>query len=512
MLQNKKNNIIEPLGQDCWLFRFSIHEPIYLRSLEVGMKPRIKKILFTLGVILAVGLAAAGWYLSNTLPIATGHVAKTICSNVFISKRNPAIVFSEDIAPVHFLFAITKVDVDGSQKSVTSTAFGLARTKAIFREGSGCTLVNGATEEDIRSQTFMDVGPELSYADQKKNLPWPAGERSLQEPLPAGVDVKRLNEALEAAFAEPTADNPRKTRAVAVVYDGQLIAERYASEISSTMPLLGWSMSKSVTNALVGILVAKGKLDVNRPAPVPEWQNDGDPRRYITIDQLLRMSSGLEFNEAYAPFSDAVAMFYDSYDFAAYAAQKPLEVKPDAKWHYSSGTANIISRIVRRTAEEEDHNYYLFIQRELFGKIGMHSALFEPDPSGTFVGSSYVFATARDWARFGLLYLQDGVWENERLLPEGWVAYTTTPTAKAPQGEYGAMFWLNKGSATNPENRRWPSIPRDAYAAEGFQEQRVIIIPSRKLVLVRLGNCSYSDAWDDEKFISDILAALPTPK
>ena len=473
------------------------------------MKSWMKKSLFVLIVVLAVGMVAAGWYLSNTLPIGTGHVAKTICSNVFIAKRDAKIVFQEDIAPVHFLFAMTKFDIDESQKSVTSTSFGFAKAKAIFREGCGCSLVSGATEEKIRSQTFMNVVREKSYAEQKKNLLWPVGDQILQNAVPKDVDLKKLNKALEAAFAEPYADNPRKTRAVVVVYDGQLIAERYASGISPTIPLLGWSMSKSVTNALVGVLVAKEKLDINSPAPVPEWQNEGDPRRDITVDQLLRMSSGLEFNEAYAPFSDAVSMFYDSFDFAAYAAQKPLDADPDTIWNYSSGTANIIARIVRRAVEEEYGSYYRFIYEEFFDKIGMHSALFEPDPSGTFVGSSYVFATARDWARFGMLYLQDGVWENERLFPKGWVNYTTTATPKAPQGEYGAMFWLNKGSATNPNDRRWPSVPRDAYSAEGFQEQRVIIIPSRKLVLVRLGNCSYSDAWDDEKFIADILAALP---
>jgi CubicO group peptidase (beta-lactamase class C family) len=473
------------------------------------MKSWIKRTLFVLVVVLVAGAVAVGWYLSQTLPIGTGHVAKTICSNVFIAKRNPETVFQEDIAPVHPLFAITKFDLDETQKSVVSTSFGFAETKAIFREGCGCTLVNGISEEELYSQTFMGVPLELSQSEAQADRPWPAGDQGPPASLPAGVDGKRLNEALEAAFAEPAADNPRKTRAVVVVYDGELIAERYAPGVNQTMPLTGWSMSKSVTNALVGVLVRKGKLDIKRPAPVPEWQEEGDPRRNITVDQLLRMSSGLRFNEAYAPFSDAVAMFYDSYDFAAYAAQKPLEEEPEAKWNYSSGTANIISRIVRRAAEKEYRNYYEFIYRELFHKIGMHSAVFEPDPSGTFVGSSYVFATARDWARFGLLYLQDGVWDNERLLPEGWVTYTTTPTPKAPHGEYGALFWLNTGSAADPTDRRWSSIPRDAYWAQGFQEQRVIIIPSRKLVLVRLGNGAYRGAWDDEKFTSDVLAALP---
>ena len=473
------------------------------------MKAWLKRILIAICILLLVVVIGAGWYLSNTLPIGTGHVAKTLCSNVFISKRNPAAVFKEDIAPVHFLFAITRYEVDQKEKSVTSTAYGFFGTKAIFREGCGCTVVNGITEAELRGQTFMNV--ELQAADQKSKAdqPWPAGDWLSGQQLPAGIDSQRLNLALDNAFAEPGPEKPRKTRAVVVIYDGRLIAERYAPGFHDAQPLLGWSMSKSVTNALVGVLVKKGKLDLQQPAPVPEWQNDDDPRRGITLDQLMRMSGGLEFNEAYAPFSDAVNMFYDSYDFAAYAAQKPLEANPDTKFHYSSGTANIIARIVRQAAEADYRNYYTFIYRELFAKIGMHSAKFEPDPSGTFVGSSYVFAGARDWARFGLLYLQDGVWQGERLLPEGWVKYTTTPTPPAPLGEYGAMFWLNAGSASNPQNRRWPSVPADAYWASGFQEQRVIIIPSRKLVLVRLGNCSYQDAWDDEQFITGVLAALP---
>jgi CubicO group peptidase (beta-lactamase class C family) len=205
-------------------------------------------------------------------------------------------------------------------------------------------------------------------------------------------------------------------------------------------------------------------------------------------------------------------MFYDSYDFAAYAAAKPLEAEPGARWHYSSGTANIVARIVRRAAETQDRNYFVFLYRELFDKIGMHSAVFEPDPSGTFVGSSYVFATARDWARFGLLYLQDGVWFGERVLPEGWVAYTTTPTPKAPLGEYGALFWLNAGSGKNRDQCKWPRVPRDAYYASGFQEQKVIVIPSRNVVLVRLGNTTVRSAWSDEDFVTNVLAALPDEK
>jgi CubicO group peptidase (beta-lactamase class C family) len=289
-----------------------------------------------------------------------------------------------------------------------------------------------------------------------------------------------------------------------------LIAERYAPGIDKDMPLLGWSMSKTVTNALVAILVRQNRLELKSPAPVPAWQADNDDRKKITLDQLLRMSSGLKFEEVYLPLYDATYMLYGSSDFAAYAAAKPLETEPDTKWYYSSGTANIVARIVRQAIEKEYDYYYHFIYDELFDKIGMYSAILEPDSSGTFVGSSYTFATPRDWARFGLLYLQDGVWQGERIFPEGWVKYTTTPTPKASRGEYGAHTWLNAGSASDPDDRRWPGAPRDAFAALGFQEQKVIVIPSRRLVLVRFGATSDRKTWDTDEFIKNILACLPS--
>jgi CubicO group peptidase (beta-lactamase class C family) len=268
-------------------------------------------------------------------------------------------------------------------------------------------------------------------------------------------------------------------------------------------------MSKSVTNALVGLQVYDRLLDIKAPAPVAEWQKEGDPRREITLDQLLRMSGGLKFEDIYEPLHDVVYMLYDNYDYAAYAAGKPLEAKPDAKWNYSSGTANIIARIVRQVAEKNYPKYFTFIREKLFNKIGMYSAILEADSSGTFVGSSYAFATPRDWAKFGLLYLQDGVWKGERILPQGWVKYTTTPTPQAPLSEYGALFWVNAGSPMDPENRRWPGAPRDMFAALGFQEQRVLIIPSKKLVLVRFGATTDREAWNSDEFITDVLAALP---
>lgn len=470
------------------------------------MRPWIRRTFIISGIIIAAGVTAAGWYLTQAIPIGTGYVAKYLCSGAFISGRDPDTVLREDVAPVNPLTAVISAQIDRPNKRVTADSFGLFKAVAVYREGCGCTLAVGVSEENLRKQ---DIASGFAKKKLPDDLPWPEGNGEIPGPLPAGVDEGKLSNALDKAFAESGSKKLKYTRAVLVVYDGRLIAERYAPGFDRNMPLLGWSMSKSITNALVGIMVKKGRLNINEPAPVPEWQKEGDPRRKITLDQLLRMSSGLEFGEIYKPLYDAARMLYGSSDFAAYAAAKPLTAPPDTKWSYSSGTANIISRIVRTEAEKSHGNFYKFIREELFDRIGMQSAVPEPDPSGTYVGSSYTFATPRDWARFGLLYLQNGMWNGERILPEGWVAYTTTPTSGAPIGQYGALFWLNAGPVSDPGKRRWPSSPADAYSADGYQEQKVIVIPSKKLVLVRFGATTVRKAWNTDAFITDVLSALP---
>lgn len=471
------------------------------------MKTRTKRFLVFLGLMVASATVAAGWYLAKVVPIGTGYVAKYICSSVFISGREDKTVFEEDVAPVNPLARIVTYTIDREAKRVRAHSFGLFSSVAVYREGCGCTLAVGISEAELRKQPI--ASRVTKKPDLDGDLPWPGGNGVGLAPLPDYIDRAKLEKAIAEAFEEEQPGRPKKTRAVLVVYKGQLVAERYAPGFHRDMPLLGWSMSKSVTNALVGILVKKGKLVLESPAPVPEWQGKDDPRRSITLDQLLRMSSGLEFDEVYAPLHDATNMLYGSADFAAYAAAKPLQHQPDEKWSYASGTSNIIGRIIRQTLEPDYPNYYTFIREELFDKIGMRSAVMEPDPSGTIVASSYTLATPRDWARFALLYLQDGLWRGERILPTGWVKYTVTPTPQAPQGEYGAHFWLNAGAKADPGKRRWPSAPRDAYSADGFQEQKVIIIPSRDLILVRFGATSDRKAWDTDRFIAHILAAFP---
>ncbi len=459
-------------------------------------------------ILFAVAIAFV-WLFSKIAPIGTGFVSKYLCSSTFVSNRKPEVVYQEDILPVNALTKMMDYTIDRQQKTVSSNSFGLFRSTAIYREGCGCSLVMGTTAKVMRKQKLVEPNFKGKRPKHRADLPWPTGGQGPVAPSTMGIEKQKLEKALDAAFSEPGPQKSRKTRAVVVVYNGRLIAERYAPSFNKDMPLLGWSMSKSVTNALIGILVRQKKLDIMRPAPVPEWQHEDDSRKKITLDQLLRMSSGLKFEERYGPLDDVTHMLYGSHDFAAYAAAKPLEIEPDGKWYYSSGTSNIVARIVRKTVENEYEYYYRFIYEELFDKIGMYSAILEPDSSGTFVGSSYASATPRDWARFGLLYLNDGIWQGERILPKGWIKYTTTPTTKAPKGEYGAHMWLNAGSPFDPNNRKWPGAPRDAFAALGFQEQNVIVIPSKKLLLVRFGATTDRESWNTDEFIKNFLDCLP---
>jgi CubicO group peptidase (beta-lactamase class C family) len=242
-----------------------------------------------------------------------------------------------------------------------------------------------------------------------------------------------------------------------------------------------------VLAALVGVAVEEGRLALHAPAPVPEWSDPGDPRHAITLDQLLRASSGLAFDEHYGTTNDVSRMLFTEPDTGAFAARSPLAAPPDTVWSYSSGTSNLIARMLRDAFDRDLAAMVRWSRERFFGPAGLTSAYLEPDASGTFVASSFAFMTARDWARFGELHRRDGVWNGRRVLPEGWVRYVTTPTPAAPEGIYGAHWWLNAGDPADPARRMWPKVPRDAYAARGHSGQYVVVVPSAKLVVVRLG-------------------------
>lgn len=445
-----------------------------------------KKILYF--IILLVGILILGYQtqLKPRLPILNGFAAKCVCSATFIANRDYASIQQYDLnfTPIH----LAKNSIDKENKTVVSSVYGFESREAVFIPGYGCTLIPENGELDI---------PEINSKKADKNTKtefWPLGN-ALKDTLFMNVDYEKLRQTVNQSFTRKYGEGGLKTSGVVVVYKEELITEEYADGFNAETPVLGWSMTKSILNALVGVLVKEGKLDLDHPVVNDEWKNDR--RQSITLHQLLQMSSGLDWNEEYGTFSDVTRMLYIVQDIPDFADNPPLRERPGGEWYYSSGTSNIISGIIRE--QFDAHKDYLeFPRNALFNKIGMHSAVMELDPSGNFIGSSYCHATPRDWAKFGLLYLNNGIWNGERLFGDDWIEYTTVP-AKFSNGEYGAHFWLNADQVA------YPDAPEDLFSANGFQGQRVFIIPSKDLVIVRMG---YSEDFDFNGFLKDVLEAF----
>ncbi len=422
------------------------------------------------------------------LPIATGYAAKNLCSCVFVAGRDADAALKDDLD--FSLLPYTKTIVNYDDQCVTSSLWGMATQKAIYREGVGCTMVSELSEKELRQQPLPQVAVAPPPAD---SLYWPKGEK-IADTIPAEIDAAALQAAMDLAFNPVPGGG---TRGVVVVYRGQLIAEQYAPGFDKDTPQLGWSMTKSITNALIGIMVKNGQLELDAPVPFAEWQND--ERKNITLNNLLRMSSGLAWEEIYSRVSSATKMLYVKGDMANFVLNHPLKEAPGNYWEYSSGTTNLLSGLIRRQLGDQQA-YLDFPRQALFNKLGMRSVTFETDAAGTYVGSSYVWATPRDWARFGLLYLQDGTWDGERILPRDWVKYTRT-TAPASTGNYGAHFWLNASGEV-------PSAPHDMYSCQGFQDQRVFILPTQQIIIVRLGQ-NDDKAFDFDNWLKHLLSAFP---
>jgi CubicO group peptidase (beta-lactamase class C family) len=467
--------------------------------------PSLRNVWFWLlaASVIAVGVVGAP-SLYRTAVLGSGFMAQLLCSSTFVSHRDPQAILSEDMAgPGYELLQFFQPHVEREAKRVTASMYGLGGRTAIFREGLGCSLLVDRTEDELRKQAN---GTFLPSPAPNPDALWPEGERVDLGALPQGANRVALEAGVRAAFAEPDGAHPRRTRALVVVHGGRIVTERYAPGYDATMPLIGWSMAKMAINALVGIAVQDGKLALADKALLPEWRGDADPRREITLDQLLRMTSGLSFNEDYADHSsDVIQMLFVQGDKAGFAAAKPLEHSPGTYWHYSGGTSNIIARILRQGFADE-RDYLRFPRERLFDPLGMRSAVLEPDEAGTFVGSTFMYASARDWARLGLLFLRDGLWQGRRLLPEGWVAYSLTPTDSTPNAEYGAHVWLKLPESPGLGE---PPMPEDAYYMLGYDEQIVAVVPSRDLIIVRLGLSRDEGAWDNARDLAPIVQAFP---
>lgn len=458
------------------------------------MKTKTKKIFKYFFLALLVCFVVYVW---KYVPIICGHVAKEICSDVFVSGRNPDDVAQHETGIFPYNLASYTVNVEDS--SVSASVFGFAKRKAIYRKVLGATLISGISETGLRDQSINVASASSINQD---TLNFPQGNR-IDDIINKDIDKLQLDTTIRNVFNDPEI----QTRAVVVVYDGKIIGEKYAAGYSASSKLLGWSMTKGIVNALIGILVQQGKLNINSPVPIDQWKND--ERNKITISDLMHMSSGLKF--WWFPFgpSDLTNMLFKEKSMSEFALNKPLKNKPGSVFNYSDGSANILSYIIRKTVGDKD--YYYFPYEQLFYKIGMNNTLLEVDASGTFVGSSYSYATARDWARFGLLYSNDGVWNGEIILPEGWVKFTATASKaknSSKEGKYGALWWVNAEDNVNSINKKYPHVPSDCFSCQGWDGQYVWVIPSKKLVVV-LMSFDHDRKLDPDTFLSEVIKALP---
>ena len=430
--------------------------------------------------------------LVNFAKAGTSFIAKQLCSGVLMAGMDPDQMLKEDLADGQGMIH-TQIEPSAGRVKASSL-FGLIRAEAVQNGERGCTWsINGQPMPRALSQNKPGSGNSKPIG-----APWPL--IATAQPEPPEIDRQALNTALDRAFQENDPLLPKRTRAVVVVQDGWVIAERYAKGIQPDMPLIGWSMSKSITHALVGRAIHEGLLDPDKPPRVPEWSTPLDPRQKISLDQLLRMNSGLAFEESTGALnSDLVRMLTQEADMAGFAASKSLSKKPGKKWNYSSGTTNILSRILRH-AIDDDQRYWSFPSQALFGPLGMTTAVLESDNSGTLVGSSLAWASGRDWARFGQLYLDQGSWNGKQLLPANWVQQARTASRGSKQA-YGAHWWLSRRKSR-------PDLPTDSFSAEGYQGQLLLVAPSQRAVIVRLGQTPKKPGFDANAFGADVLSAL----
>jgi len=436
------------------------------------------------------------------LRVGANYSAKIVCSNVFLARRDPEEVLRVDVqAPGFSILRLMRVSVDRQGGVVRAGFFGvIGDGLAQYRLNKGCTVmpdgkldVSAPAELNAMSRIGAPVPPVPPSAFSSG--PWPDG---------AAVETNKAIDQLlkDAALAGPGA------RAIVVVDHGRIVGEYYAPGFEPNTPLLGWSMTKTVMAGAIGMLIKDGKLSL---AQAGFWRgNDG--REKIRLKDLLAMSSGLQWNEAYGAVSDVTSMLYLQPDMAAFARSPTLAHAPGEEWLYSSGTAVILSRIAQEALDQgatEAQDLATFVKARLFIPIGITTATIEPDERGTLVGSSYMYATARDWARYGLFLLQDGIWQGEELLPPGYVTLMATPV-DASRGQYGmGQTWLWGSEAVTPGVNPDAAfgIPPDAFWMSGHDGQSVCIIKSRQLVIVRLGLTPYAAGYTSQRLVQAVLKA-----
>jgi CubicO group peptidase (beta-lactamase class C family) len=449
-------------------------------------------------LVLAIPVASGLYFRPDrAIRVATGVVAHHMCVKTFVSGLDPPAMFAEmmDRPGIRRLRSLMRYQIDRSARTVDASVAGLFGSHAAFHDGLGCVLLHGVKAPYLPRSDIE----ALKVPKSPPLLPEIAGAELVEPSDPA------LKTALDHAFEEPAAAPLRRTKAVVVVHDGRVIAERYATGVGIDTQLLGFSMTKSVVNALLGILTQQGLATPSMPAPIPEWHGADDPRREIEVEHLMRMTSGLALDETNSGFDPSSQMYlYD--DLSGFAVKAPLVAPPGTRWRYSSATTELLARIIRNAAGGPEQTLTL-AWRELFNPLGMRNVTLEFDGTGTLNGSTNMLASARDWARFGLLYLNDGVVGGKRILHEDWVDFCAAGTLGT---DYGAGFWTNRSQHDDAKGRAKLGIPRDAFFASGIFGQRIVIMPTQHLVVVRLGD-SFDPTGDIlglARLVKEVVAAV----
>jgi CubicO group peptidase (beta-lactamase class C family) len=440
----------------------------------------------------------------DPVELETAGFAKLLCSVIFITGRSLAAAIEEDgafVQPAAARRAAHAAQVDWNARSVSLTLpNGVVRTAREFAD-QGCVILPRG-----RNDVFFAPRRLQSTLPDPATQHWPMGDLLAAPPLPAEVDTAKLAKAVETAFYPPEA----LTAAFVVAWRGRIIAERYANGTNRTTRLPSWSMGKSLTATLIGQLVLDGTYDLWKPAPVAEWQGEGDPRGAIRIADLMRMSGGLRFVSSSDPdydpargYADHDYIYTGAIDTFHWAVTRPPQWPAGTVGRYRNADPLVLNHLVKQAASARGEDYLSWPQRHLFDRLGIRRMVLETDPYGNFVLTGYDLGSARDWLRLGMLYLQDGVWNGERLLPEGWVDFVRTPAPAWDEPEYGGLFWLNRTGA-------WP-VPEDAFYMSGAGGQTAIIIPTHDLVVVRLGHYKGEEraAKSLARALEQLVAAVP---
>ena len=430
--------------------------------------------------------------------LGAASYAKILCSAVFVSGRDAGEAQQNS---AYFLMAApdraapVTADVDRASKRVRVSVGGVTRTAAFYGD-QGCVI-----HPDGKDGVYFTPVPVRTTLPDAASQPWPMGDAPSTAAWPAALDRQQVAAAVDMAFADPEG----LTAAMVVVHKGQVVGERYMPGITKDTQLESWSMGKSLTAALVGLAIKDGAFRLDDPAPVPAWRRPSDPRGAIRVRDLLNMSSGLSFTGQDDRYLDPATQYHDHFfiyagavDAFSYSISSPVEYAPNTVGRYRNSDPMSLGFLVQQAAEQRGEEYLTYPQRALFDKIGIRRQVLEPDPWGNFLLSGYDYGTARNWARLGLLFLRDGMWEGTRLLPEGFVSFVSTPAPAWRRPEYGGMFWVNGLGQWN--------LPRDAYFMSGAGGQQTFVVPSHDLVVVRMGH--QRGAQVGAKLLNQSLAAI----